>query len=102
MSSCDQEAIASARTYGLPVAIVQGIMEVESGGNPFAMKFECHYRWLVDVNTLKPFRYLTPGEIYNIRPPDDFNYLTGTTPDTEWIGQKTSWGPMQVMGAVGA
>ena len=100
MDDVDKEAAECARSHGLPVSIVLGIIDIESSGHTDAIRFECGYRWLMNVKSHKPFRYLAPDEVYSIRPPDDFEYYTGTTPDTEWIGQKTSWGPMQIMGAV--
>ena len=63
--------------YDIPQGLVKAIIEVESGGNTYAMRYEDHYRWLV-----KPF--------------SQFHWHDGT----EKQGQKTSWGLMQIMGAV--
>ena len=67
-----------ANKYNIPEEIVRGIINAESNFNPNAIRYEDHYRWLV-------------------KPLDKYHYHK----DTERIGQKTSWGLMQVMGAVG-
>ena len=57
---------------GIPWEVVYAICLTESSGNEFAIRHEKHYRWIHGEG-------LTPGE---------------------FIGQKTSWGLMQIMGAV--
>ena len=99
MDDIDKAAAAIARDHGLPVPIVLGIMDIESGGHEDAQRFEPGYRWLVDVDSHQPFRKLTTAEANSLRAPKDFDHYQDTTADTEWIGQKTSWGPMQIMGA---
>lgn len=64
------QGIATAE--GIPWEAVYAICMTESSGNEFAIRHEAHYRWVLGDN-------LTAGE---------------------YIGQKTSWGLMQVMGAV--
>lgn len=68
--------ITLAQTVGkaesIPWELIYAICLTESSGNEFAIRHEAHYRWVLGDN-------LTPGE---------------------YIGQKTSWGLMQVMGAV--
>lgn len=71
--SCVEKA---ARRHGLPLDIVLGIIETESGGDYRAIRYEPHYRWLVDFSH------------------------PSVSAATETMQQKTSWGPMQVMGAV--
>ena len=66
-----------AEQYGIPPGLIKAIIEVESSGNPFAMRYEDHYRWLVE-----PF--------------SQFHWHA----ETEKQAQKTSWGLMQIMGAV--
>lgn len=61
-----------AEKYGLPWPLVMAVVDVESSGNPWAYRYEPAYQWLV-------------GQ--------------GLTP-TEQMAQRTSWGLMQVMGAV--
>ena len=99
MDDIDKIAASIAHDHGLPIPIVLGMIEVESGGHPDAQRFEPGYRWLVDVDSHQPFRKLADHEVNSLRAPYDFDYYEGTTADTEWIGQKTSWGPMQIMGA---
>jgi len=66
----------AARRFGVPRETVAAIVEVESGGNPWATRYEPHYRWLF------PFR--NPQ----------------TSASQERWQQRVSWGAMQVMGAV--
>jgi len=59
--------------------IIMGIIETESSFNPYAARYEPHFRWLV-----APERY--------------YRKYT-SNPETEIVLQKTSLGLMQVMGA---
>lgn len=61
-----------AQKQGVPWEAVYAICMTESSGNEFAIKHESHYRWTFGSS-------LTLGET---------------------LGQKTSWGLMQIMGAV--
>src|SRR4030042_4852756 len=65
-----------ASRYGLDPALVEAIVEVESGGNPWAVRFESHLyeKWLLG-RTL------------------------GTTDRTAYMQHASSWGLMQVLGA---
>ena len=76
--------------YGIPLDILRAIVHVESSGDPCAMRFEPGYRWLWDVRQNRPW----------LGTPDLFPAPAGVSRDTERMGQMTSWGPMQVMGAV--
>jgi soluble lytic murein transglycosylase-like protein len=70
-----------ARAHGFDPSLIAAISEQESGFQPWAMRFEPRYRWLWPRrNAVKPPR--------------------GVSLDTEVNQQKTSWGLMQVMGAV--
>lgn len=60
--------------------VIMAIIEVESSFNPFAIRYEPHYRWLYK--------------------PEEFYRLYTSTEETEIILQKCSIGLMQVMGAV--
>ena len=83
-------AVVQAQTaLGLPPGLLQAIIEVESGGNPYAIRHEPGYRWLVDISNDRPYR----GDPMSIPAP------RGCSRPTEAIGQQTSWGPMQIMGA---
>jgi soluble lytic murein transglycosylase-like protein len=66
-----------ADKYEIPFKLLLNMVHAESGGNPFAVRYEDHYRWL-------------------IKPLDKYHWHA----ETEKIGQKTSWGLLQVMGAV--
>lgn len=88
-----------ADLHGLPRALVAAIVEVESGGEPWAWNPEPRYRYLWDVVRWRPFRALSAEEVRSAAPPADFSALAGDR-DQEWWGQRASWGLMQVMGAV--
>ena len=91
----------NARSFNLPPLVVQGIIQVESAGNPFAYRAEPAYRYFFDVDDLAPFRDVSQAEIDQASAPGDFPYYEGlSSQDSEWFGQQISWGPMQIMGAV--
>lgn len=92
----------AAQVHGLDLALVLGVVEVESSFRVAAWNPEPQYRYLVDVRTFpcKPFRSLTAAEIASESPPDDFPSPPGQPRDAEWQGQQASWGLMQVMGGV--
>ena len=79
-----------ATRYCIPQDILRAVVLVESGGDTWAMRYEPHYRWLWDVRRNKPVRTTM----------DLFPAPRGVSRDSEIMGQKTSWGLMQVMGAV--
>lgn len=65
----------AAVKHKVPVDLLSAMIEVESGWNPWAMRYEAHYRHLVE-------------------------YSHGlVSAATEANQQKTSWGLLQVMGA---
>jgi len=68
-----------ARKHGLQPAIAWGVCGRESGFDIGATRYEAGYRWLVRDRRLKP---------------------ANCSDATEIMMQKTSWGLMQVMGAV--
>jgi soluble lytic murein transglycosylase-like protein len=88
-----------ARKHQLPEQLVAAIVQVESGGDRFAMRHEPAYPWLWDVARRAP-RATTSLTASRRLPPDDFTAPPGVSKLTEWMGQQTSWGYMQVMGAV--
>lgn len=71
-------AVAAAQEAGLDPALVLGIVSVESGGQPCAARYEPLYRWTLPQAE-------RPG---------------GCSHDTELVLQRTSWGLMQLMGAL--
>jgi len=79
-----------AAKHSLPPPLLRAIIQAESAGDPWAMRFEPDYRWLWDVRQGAPFK----GDPARLPGPQ---FVSG---ETELIAQKTSWGLMQVMGAV--
>ena len=65
--------------YDLPANVVFGVCLTESALEPLSIRHEPYYRWLYDIANVKPY---------------------GCSTTTEKAMQKTSWGLMQVMGAV--
>lgn len=90
------------RGYDLPQNLVMAIAKVESNLNMVATRAETHYRWLWNVTDHKPFRRLSNPEVVSNEAPADFPRPASffCTPDTEWQGQRMSWGPFQMMGAL--
>lgn len=80
----------TAENHGLPPSLVKAIVRVESAGETWAMRYERGYRWLWDNEKKQPYR----GD------PDLIMPILGASVQTELVGQKTSWGLMQIMGAV--
>ena len=68
--------IAKSEKYDIPAELVSAIIKVESSGDTNAIRYEDHYKWFYKPESYKGHK------------------------DTERIAQKTSWGLMQVMGAV--
>jgi hypothetical protein len=91
-----------AEANDLPIALVCAIIEVESAGDPNAWRAEPTYRWLVNAESGRPFRTLSEAEQNSEAPPDDFPACPGIYESraTEWWGQQSSWGAMQVIGGV--
>lgn len=69
--------IHCSERYDIPPGLIRAIIQVESGGNPYAVRYEKNFRWLNE-------------------PLDRFHWHT----DTERVMQKTSWGLMQIMGVI--
>lgn len=88
-----------APKYELPPDLVAAIVSVESAGDRFAIRVEPGYRYLWDVKNGRPFRVSSTLARQRVAP-KNFPATPGMSRDTEWIGQQTSWGLMQVMGAV--
>lgn len=71
-----------AEKYSLPPSLVAAIIQVESGGNPWAMRYEPAF-----------FRRYVQGQSHVIVP-------KGVSRETEEVARATSFGLMQVMGQV--
>jgi hypothetical protein len=103
---CETIQIKS-RQNGLPEPLVRAICIHEPGKSVpesqrwFATRFEPHYKYLWDCENDRPY---PAGKIgpWPHQVPTNFSTLPGLilSAGTEFIQQKTSWGPMQVMGAV--
>lgn len=89
-----------ADTANLPIQLVRAIVLVESNGNPWAIRHEPRYRYLWDVGSNTPFRKIQQDELLDATAAQGLDAIPGSSRDTEWMGQRTSWGLMQVMGAV--
>lgn len=76
----DEQIFIAAESYQLPLVIVNGIVMVESGGNPFAMRFEQAF-----------YDHYIKGKPLSFIP-------AGCSRDTEAICRATSFGLMQIMG----
>lgn len=70
-----------ASKHELEPELIAAVIQTESAGNSNAIRYEYRYRWTYSVN--------------------EFARILGCEPDTMEFMQKTSWGLMQVMGAVG-
>lgn len=68
-----------ARHNNLDPLLVEAIVHIESGGNPWLTRYEPNYRWTVYVR--------------------DLAVKHGVSVNTMTIMQQTSWGLMQLMGA---
>jgi soluble lytic murein transglycosylase-like protein len=95
----DQYADRYAQQYALPTPLILAMIDVESAGSPWATRYEPHYRYCWDVAARKP---LTLSRVEAAAPgaPSGFPSFRYSSADTEWAHQRTSWGLMQVMGAV--
>jgi len=91
---------AAAVAKGLLPILVRALVIQESGGRVWAWNPEPGYRYLWDIKQKRPFRKLTEQELLSKFPPKDFPAPAGVDRDAEWWGQQSSWGYMQVMGAV--
>lgn len=92
--------------YDLPLNILIAIARTESDFDSFATRFEPHFLWMWDCKENAPFRTLTEEDVHSASAPDDFpapprgKFTLFSTADTEWTGQKTSWGPFQMTGSL--
>jgi len=81
----------AAQAHDLPRDLIAAMVQVESAGDPWAVRAEPGYRWLWNVERGAPTQ---------AREPDGFPAPDRVSPSTEYWGQKHSWGLMQIMGAV--
>lgn len=88
-----------AARFDLPVALIRAVIEAESAGDAWATRFEPHYRWCWDPFERQPFS-VRRADAERAEPPAGFPSYEYSSAATEWVHQRTSWGLMQVMGAV--
>lgn len=88
------EVAVIAHKHGLELNVVMAVIQVESAGNPFAVRAEMTA--LLDQNGRQVFmsRWHYPFH------PKEIAEKLGCTVPTEKVFQATSFGPMQIMGAV--
>lgn len=83
-----------SREFSFDEDFLTAIVLVESNGDINAMRYEPGYPYLYNSYTSSPLRF------GGTQPPANFRGPGYISKETELIGQRTSWGPMQVMGAV--
>ena len=102
-------ACQAAAKYGLDEALVCALCEVESGWNPWAVRYEARYKWLVGFQCeylpLSKWVYDTGHNIWYPLPDilKQFNSIfieDRAAIQTELLHQQTSVGLLQIMGAV--
>ncbi|WP_111745582.1 lytic transglycosylase domain-containing protein [Salinisphaera orenii] len=97
------QSVGSA--HDIPPAIVAGVIEIESADQTTATRAEPYYRWCWDCRNGRPYT-ATKAQCRQFAAPDDFHAPDAakagyySTDATEWLHQRTSWGLMQIMGAV--
>ncbi len=99
-----------ARRKGIDPALVCGLCEVESSWEPWAVRMETAYRWLLFDDVV--LGDVSPGDVSDydygrdkvgylrIRKAADDLRPSAMSISTELAAERTSWGLMQVMGAV--
>lgn len=90
----------AAHRFGIALHILVGMAMTESSGQWGLTRHEPAYRYLWDIRENKPFRKLTSAEAHSATPPEDFPAPENSTALEEWENQRTSFGVLQVMGAV--
>ena len=94
MSELELLAREAATKYGLDPRLICALCEVESGWNPRAVRHEAGYRWLWGAQH---------QELFDETPTREFMEMKsrlGIELKTEKFCQQTSWGLLQIMGAV--
>ena len=99
-SGLTEEAVERiAVAHQVPAPLIKAIIKTESSNDPGAVRYEPAYRYLWNCILNEPFRRPSQAELNSSFAPSDFRSPIGSA-HTEWHGQRTSWGPMQIMGAV--
>jgi hypothetical protein len=87
-----------AAGYAIPSEIVFAVGIAESGLQMPYARFEPDHVWLWDLEKAAAFRRLDSYDPRHIHAASDFHAPDGDD-DTEWVGQRTAWGPFAMVGA---
>lgn len=87
-----------AMEFRMDEPTIAGIVMTESSGRWEATRYERNYRWLWDNARHKPFTLARSHA--DATPPGFSGVHLISLPDVEFRQQRTSWGAMQIMGAV--
>jgi len=100
MNELELLAREAAGRYGPDPRLVCALCEVESGWNPWAVRYEPDYKWLWGIK--EPLTTINGLNIvsFDLKNGPVLIDIIPSTPETELALQKTSWGLMQIMGAV--
>lgn len=85
--------------YGIPSQLVFALANATTGNDTDTMIFEPTHQWLWDCHMNRPFRNLTDDEVLSCVAPEDFPGCHASMADSEYIGQKTAWGPFALFGS---
>jgi len=97
-------ASGAAKFYDLDRALVCALCEVESGWNPWAVRHETGYRWIIGFHKMtlaeaySDISFIDVDENWWAFEPQVINEFPGSA-QTELLMQQTSWGLLQIMGA---
>jgi len=99
MNELELLAREAARKYGLDPRLICALCEVESSWNPWAVRHETEYKWLYGLSVGDTGHYACAsgqsGQKLN-----DILLKIKSSVLTELATQRTSWGLLQIMGAV--
>lgn len=84
---------------GINPALLIAVIEVESSWDIYAQRYEPTYRWLWNVETGKPYR-LSPAKAVRYAKNRSLYPVDFPGGLSEFDSQRTSYGLMQIMGAV--
>lgn len=85
--------------YKIPTNLVTALGRVQSDLTMASCRHDPTHQWLWDMVRLNPFRRLSDDEALSSVAPEGFCALH-RDPETEYMGQRTSWGPFLLQGAL--
>jgi hypothetical protein len=85
--------------YKVPSEIALAVASVESNMQMGKSEFRPGHVWLWNWLENRPFRRLLPEEINSIVQPEDFHPHIFDGGASEWVFQRTAWGPFQIVGS---